>query len=326
MEKIKPNITETVRYLAEDIGQRSCLDLEQLKRTADFIESRFLSYGCAVKRQAFNCNGNTYYNIIAEVNPATETEKYLKVSPPLRGGDKGEGENNNFTTLTLTLPPQGGGKYNEKGILVIGAHYDTVTGTCGADDNASGIAGLLELARLTSLKPLERTIRFVAFTLEEPPFFMTHNMGSYIYAKSLKEEGIKVYGMIALEMLGYYCNQKGCQYYPSSFFKLFYPDKGDFITLVGNMSSRTFIKNIERAFKSASSFPVKSFSGVSFIPGVDFSDHRNFWKFDFPAFMVTDTAFYRNPNYHEAGDTAKTLDYGKMAEVVAGLFKALGEI
>ncbi|OGW24312.1 MAG: hypothetical protein A2X59_07905 [Nitrospirae bacterium GWC2_42_7] len=303
MDKIKLNLTETVRYLAEEIGQRSYRDLGQLNRTADFIEGRFLSYGCAVKRQEYNCSGNTYYNIIAEVKPASETAEYLKISPPLRGG-----------------------KCNDEGILVIGAHYDTVIGTKGADDNASGIAGLLELARLTSLKPLKRTVRFVAFTLEEPPFFMTQNMGSYVYAKSLKEEGTKVYGMIALEMLGYYCDQKGCQYYPASFLKLLYPDKGNFIVFVGNISSKSFTSTVEKYFKAVSSFPARSFSGVSFIPGVDFSDHRNFWKFDFPAFMVTDTAFYRNPNYHEVSDTADTLDYDKMAEVVEGLFKALGDI
>ncbi|MDA8214996.1 MAG: M28 family peptidase, partial [Nitrospiraceae bacterium] len=210
--------------------------------------------------------------------------------------------------------------------LVIGAHYDTVTGTPGADDNASGIAGIIELARLTVSKPLQRTVRFVAFTLEEPPIFMTKHMGSYIYAKSLKDEGIKVYGMISLEMLGYYSNRKGSQYYPFPIFKWFYPDKGNFIAFVGNLSSRSFTMRVKKLFKSVSAMPVESLNAVSIIPGVNFSDHLNFWEFGYSAFMITDTAFYRNPNYHAPGDIAETLDYDRMTELVIGLYKAIGSL
>jgi hypothetical protein len=151
-------------------------------------------------------------------------------------------------------------------------------------------------------------------------------MGSYVYAKGLKDEGIKVHGMISLEMLGYFCGQEGCQLYPSSLFSLFYPGKGDFISFVGNLSSRAFTRQVRNAFKEVSSFPVESLNAPAFIPGVDFSDHRNFWKFGYPAFMITDTAFYRNPNYHSPGDTAETLDYRKSAELIAGLYKALRRI
>lgn len=287
MEAIKQNLIATVRYLSQDIGQRSYLDVEKLKRTADYIEGKFRSYGCNVKRQPFACQGNTYYNIICEIK---------------------------------------GTKSSKDGILVIGSHYDTVIGTPGADDNASGVAGLLELIRLTAAKPLQRTVRFVAFSLEEPPFFMTKNMGSYVYAKSLKTEGIKVYGMISLEMLGYYSDRRGSQYYPFPIFKWFYPDKGNFIAFVGNLSSRAFTNKIKKSFRSVSTLPVESLSGVSLIPGVNFSDHWSFWKFGYPAFMITDTAFYRNPNYHAPGDTAETLDYGRMSELVTGLYKALGNV
>ncbi|MBI3592781.1 MAG: M28 family peptidase [Nitrospirae bacterium] len=170
------------------------------------------------------------------------------------------------------------------------------------------------------------TARFVAFSLEEPTVFMTSRMGSYLYAKSLREEGTAVYGMISLEMLGYYNDRKGSQYYPLPFFKWFYPDRGNFIAFVGNISSMAFTKKLKNHFRALSSLPVESLNSVSFIPGVDFSDHRSFWKFGYPAFMITDTAFYRNPNYHRPGDNASTLDYERMAELLRGLHKALAWI
>lgn len=284
MEDIKSNLISTVKYLSHDIGQRSYLDIKELNMTATYIEDRLRSYGCAVKRQAFTYKGKTYYNIIAEVKGAQD---------------------------------------EKEGILVIGAHYDTVIGTPGADDNASGVAGLLELARLTVLKPIKRTVHFVAFSLEEPPVFMTRHMGSYAYAKSLKDNGINVCGMISLEMLGYFCDNKGCQYYPLPMFRWFYPDRGNFISFVGNISSRAFTKKVERSFKSLSSLPLESLNTVSLVPGVNFSDHSSFWKFGYPAFMITDTAFYRNPNYHGIGDTDPTLDYERMSELVKGLYKTL---
>lgn len=208
-------------------------------------------------------------------------------------------------------------------ILIMGAHYDTIPGTPGADDNASGVAGVLELARLAVLEPSSKTVRFVAFTLEEPPLFRTRHMGSYVYAKSLKKEKVKVKGMISLEMIGYYCDRKGCQYYPFSFFKWFYPNKGDFIAFVGNVSSKAFTKRVKDAFMQASTLPVESLNTVSIVPGIDFSDHSSFWKFGFPAFMVTDTAFFRNPYYHSAGDIANTLDFKRMALLIYGLKSAL---
>ncbi len=284
MEEIKLNLIDTVSYLSEGIGQRSYLDIERLNIAADFIEKKLISFGCATERQPFNYRNNLYYNIIGEVEGIEKADK---------------------------------------GILVIGAHYDTVIGTPGADDNASGIAGMLELARLAAAKPFRRTVRFVAFCLEEPPVYMTKNMGSYIHAKSLSDAKTDVYGMISLEMLGYYSDYNQSQYYPNHLFNYFYPDKGNFIAFVGNISSMRFTERVKSNFKAASSFPVESLNSVSIIPGVDFSDHRNFWKFGYPAFMITDTGFYRNPNYHESGDTASTLNYDLMAELVSGICKAL---
>ncbi len=287
MEQLESRLRDTVYYLSEEIGERNHLDISKLGLAADFIGTKLVSFGCMAERQPFKYRNNTYYNVWSEV--------------------KG------------TRPPG-------DGIIVIGAHYDSAVGTPGADDNASGVAGMLELARLTAENPMMRTVRFVAFSLEEPPAFMTSCMGSYAYAKRLREEGVKVHGMISLEMLGYFCSHEGCQLYPASFFSLFYPKRGDFISFVGNLSSRSFTRRVVDAFKEASSFPVESLSAPSFVPGVDFSDHRNFWKFGYPAFMITDTAFYRNPNYHSRGDTAETLDYEKTAEIISGLYKALRNI
>lgn len=301
-EDIESNLISTVKYLSQDIGQRSYIDIKKLNMAAKYIEDRFHSDRCDVKRQSFSYAGNTYYNIIAEVSPVRR-----KVPSNLSNEVKGKID-------------------NKDGIVVIGAHYDTVIGTPGADDNASGVAVLLELARLTTLKPLKRTVRFVAFSLEEPPFFRTRHMGSYVYAKSLKDEGISVYGMISLEMLGYFCDSKGCQYYPLPIFRWFYPDRGNFIAFVGNISSKTFTKKIKNSFESVSSLPVESLNTVSLVPGVDFSDHHSFWEFGYHAFMITDTAFYRNPNYHSMGDIASTLDYERMAELVVGLYKAIDSL
>jgi Zn-dependent M28 family amino/carboxypeptidase len=287
MELIESRLRETVYHLSGEIGERSHLDPVKLGLAAEFIEKKFASFGCIAEKQAFAYRKKPYHNIWTEV--------------------KGTGA-------------------QADGILVIGAHYDSAVGTPGADDNASGVAGMLELARLTAGNPLNRTVRFVAFSLEEPPAFMTRFMGSYAYAKGLSDAGIKVYGMISLEMLGYFCSNEGCQLYPSSLFSLFYPGRGDFISFVGNLSSRAFTRSVEKAFREVSSFPIESLSAPAFVPGVDFSDHRNFWKFGYPAFMITDTAFYRNPNYHSPGDTAETLDYKKTAEIITGLYKALKTI
>ena len=283
MDILETNLKAHVIFLAEKIGERSYLNTEKLNKAADYIEATFRSYKCNVKRQSFKAENKTYYNIEAEVKGTSDIDK----------------------------------------IIVIGAHYDTIIGTPGADDNASGVAGILELARLASEKPLPYTIRLVAFALEEPPFFRTKNMGSYVYAESLKKEGLKIEGMVSLEMIGYFCDKDGCQYYPLPFFRWFYPDRGNFLAFVGNIKSRQFTLKMKKAFQKSSSLPVESLNTISLVPGVDFSDHLSFWRFGYPAFMITDTAFYRNPHYHGYGDRADTLDYKRMAEFVRGFYKAV---
>ncbi len=286
MVEIQDNLKRSVYTLSKEIGPRDYLQMEALDRAAEYIVSELERYGYTVFFQPYEADGRTYRNIYAEI----------------RGN---------------LIPER---------ILVIGAHYDTVTGTPGADDNASGVAGMLELARLLSKKSFNHTIQFVAFPLEEPPFFYTKKMGSYQYAKALHDRGKDLIGMICLESIGYFTDIKESQNFPFPVFRWFYPDKGNFIALVSNFQSKGFLDLIKEAFKKGTDISVESLSTFSIIPGIDFSDHRSFWKFGYNAIMVTDTAFYRNPNYHGAGDTAETLDYRRMAEVVLGLKSAIEEL
>jgi hypothetical protein len=203
-------------------------------------------------------------------------------------------------------------------IVVIGAHYDSVEGSPGADDNASGVAAMLALARRFSAARPARTIRFVAFANEEPPHFQTKEMGSWAYAKRSAERKEKVVAMLSLEMLGYYDPRPGSQTYPAVLAP-FYPDRGDFVAFAGNVRSRALVRRSAGAFRAASPFPVESAAVPELIPQIGWSDQWSFWQFDWPAIMVSDTALFRNPHYHMPSDTPETLDYERMARVVEGL-------
>ncbi len=203
--------------------------------------------------------------------------------------------------------------------IIIGAHYDVAGDTSGADDNASGVAGLLELLRLLHNKKTNYRIDFAAYTLEEPPFFGTKKMGSFIHAESLYRAKAKIKVMICLEMIGYFSDEEGSQQFPLPFMKLLYPETGNFIGVVGNIFQRSITKKIRDLMRKGSDIPVYSINAPTIIPGIDFSDHRNFWHFGYNAVMITDTAFYRNPNYHRKTDTIGTLDFEKMYSVIQGL-------
>jgi Zn-dependent M28 family amino/carboxypeptidase len=207
--------------------------------------------------------------------------------------------------------------------IVVGAHYDSYGPRPGADDNASGIAGLIELAYLLGNSPLPMRIELVAFTLEEPPFFGTSQMGSAVHAASLKKEGIKVRVMFSLEMIGYFSDTPGSQGFPSPILRALYPNKGDFISIVGGLSDGLLTRRVKAAMRGASSLPVYSINAPTFLPGIDFSDHMNYWNQGYDALMITDTAFYRNTAYHTALDTADRLDYTRMAMVVQGVNAAI---
>ena len=209
--------------------------------------------------------------------------------------------------------------------IIVGAHYDVYGDQPGADDNASGVAGLLELSRLVqSLKTaLKCRIDFVAYTLEEGQLFrhpFARHFGSYIHAKSLAQAGISVRAMICLEMIGYFSDRPNSQKFPLFFLRRFYSDKGNFIAVVGKWGQGGLVKKVKTSLAAQSQVPVESLTAVALIPGVSFSDHQSYWKFGYPAVMITDSAFYRNKNYHKQSDTADTLDYDRMAEVVKGLY------
>jgi Zn-dependent M28 family amino/carboxypeptidase len=207
-----------------------------------------------------------------------------------------------------------------KPLLVIGAHYDAEENTPGADDNASGVAGLIELARLLAKQKQNRAIELVAYALEEPPYFRSKSMGSAIHAMNLAKQNRSVQLMISMEMIGYFSDEPGSQDYPMPIMSAMYPDKGNFIAVVGKLSDFMMMRRIKAIMSGATDLEVFSMNAPTFIQGIDFSDHLNYWHEGYPALMVTDTAFNRNKNYHEAGDTYQKLDYQCMAKVVQSIY------
>jgi Zn-dependent M28 family amino/carboxypeptidase len=221
-----------------------------------------------------------------------------------------EADGRQFRNLIARFGPR------EGPLIVIGAHYDSCGDTPGADDNASGVAGLLELARLLAQDPPKHAVELVAFTLEEPPYFRTDSMGSHWHARELQRANREVRLMLSLEMIGFYRDGEKTQAYPLSALKLLYPDEGNFIGIVAPLGDFTATRRVKALFQGASDLPVVSINAPRSLQGVDFSDHASYWHFGMPAMMITDTSFYRNPNYHEVSDTAETLDYARMAKVV----------
>lgn len=272
------NLKQSVQYLSSMNPARSVSYPESLKNSAQYISQKFIEYGFEPQSQKFEVFGDVYENIIAGAGPK-------------------EGER-----------------------IIVGAHYDVCGDQPGADDNASAVAGLLEIARFAKKNELKLPYRveFVAYNLEEPPFFATENMGSYIHAKSLHDNNIKIRGMICLEMIGFFSDKEKSQSYPVGLMRLFYPDTGDFICVVSNYVSSSLAKQLSFHLESTS-INVETLKAPSLLTGVDFSDHRNYWKFGYDAVMITDTAFYRNPNYHQTSDTIDTLDFIRMKEVVKGV-------
>ncbi len=284
---IASNAKRIVTTLAGDYPSRHGLNPEVLKATAAFIEKELRRIGYEVESHYYDSNGLKVRNLVVE----------QKGADPL------------------------------KPAIILGAHYDTVLGTPGADDNASGVAGLIELARLLKGTSNTRTIRFVAFPHEEPPYFYTGLMGSRQYAGMLKRSGEKVLVMICLEMLGY-AGEAYPQSYPAPLMRLLvrYPRYGNFIGLVGNIRSLGMMSVVRKAMRTHCKVGVESLSAPGFISPLFLSDHSSFWKEGFPALMVTDTAFLRNPHYHLPSDTPETLNYEFLALVVKGLCATVQEL
>ncbi len=274
-----------VRRLAADIGERHVLRPAALKAAADYIRGEWRAQGYSVARQAYMAQGV-------------------------------ESENLEVVRQGKTRPEE---------ILVVGAHYDTVPGAPGADDNASAVAVLLELSRLFASVETARTVRLVAFVNEEPPFFFWGEMGSGVYARAARSRKDDIRLMVSLEMLGCYSDATGSQRYPP-FLSFFYPDRGNFLALVSNFKSRGALRQLAAAFRARSDFPLETLASFEFVPGLSLSDHLSFWREGYPAVMATDTAFYRYSHYHAAGDTPEKLDYPRMAQVALGLYAALAAL
>lgn len=207
--------------------------------------------------------------------------------------------------------------------VIVGAHYDAYEALPGADDNASGVAGLLELARMFGAHPPKGAVELVAYTLEEPPFFRKADQGSMRHASALKQGGADVLAMFSLEMIGYFSDEPGSQTYLLSLIKPFYPSEGNYIAVVGEIGGGTLTRDIKAAMRGATDLPVYSINAPKVVQGLDWSDHRSYWLQGYPAVMITDTSFMRNKAYHTPQDTPDRLDYRRMAKVVQGVYAAV---
>ncbi|MBA6233633.1 MULTISPECIES: M28 family peptidase [unclassified Colwellia] len=209
---------------------------------------------------------------------------------------------------------------NTDNVIVIGAHYDSYSNLPAADDNASGVSGLFELSRLLKKMNLKKQVHLVAFSLEEPPYFASEKMGSYIHAKSLKEAGINIDLMISLEMIGFFSDEDNSQTFPIPMLSLMYPSTGNFVAIVDQIFSNKAFE-VKSAINMHTNINAYSINAPHSLTGVDWSDHRNYWAMGFPAVMITNTSFYRNKSYHTDADTFDKLNYEKMAEVIYGVFR-----
>ena len=274
-----------VQTLAGQIGERNVFRHDRLVMAAEYIGTTLAGAGYEVGRQPYEVGGKICENVEAEVR----------------------------------------GSRRPDDILVIGAHYDSVQGSPGANDNASGVAAMLALARAFAKTTPTRTLRFVAFTNEEPPHFQTTHMGSRVYARRSRERGEKIVLMLSLETIGYYSDEPGSQHllFPLN---LIYPSTGNFIAFVSNMENGLLVRQLVGSFRQQTQFPSEGGSLWGLIPGVGWSDHWAFWKEGFPAVMVTDTALFRYPAYHSNADRPEFVQYERMARVVSGLHAVIAEM
>lgn len=290
---LREELRAKVQELAGEIGERNMWHYAALNAAADFIEDSFSQAGLRTRRDSYETRGQPCHNVEAEIQ-----------------GDRPE-------------------------IIVIGAHYDSVFGSPGANDNGSGAAAVLALAQRFAARETERsrpqrtpnkTLRFVAFVNEEPPYFLSGEMGSQVYARRCKERGDKISAMISLETIGYFSDAPHSQTYPSPGLGMFYPNVGDFIGFVSNVKSRALLRRVITSFRKHAKIPSEGASLPAFIPGVSWSDQWSFWQHGYPAIMVTDTAPFRYPYYHSSNDTPDKLDYDRFALVVSGMEKVIQDL
>jgi Zn-dependent M28 family amino/carboxypeptidase len=277
--ELRDRLRAGVQKLAGAIGERNVDRYEELRSAADWLEGSFRGAGYSVERQTYAVLDKRFDNLVVE-----------------RTGNDAPKE-----------------------IVVIGAHYDTASGSPGANDNATGAIAVLELARVFAARATPRTIRFVEFVNEEPPSYQGEGMGSRVYAKRCRDRSERIVGMVSIETVGYFSREPGSQSYPIPALGFIYPKTGDFISFVGNVDSRELVRRAVGAFRGYASFPSEGGAFPANLPGVGWSDHSSFWAVGYPAIMITDTAPFRYPHYHEASDTPDKVDYDALARVVDGL-------
>lgn len=282
---IRDRLRAHVETLGGAIGERNVFKPTALRAAATLVADAFAETGLEVRRQSYVVAGEQCEN------------------------------------LEVEIPGQG----NPPEIVVVGAHYDSVIGSPGANDNASGTAGLMELARLFAGTKPQRTLRFVAFANEEPPYFQSAEMGSLVYARKCRERSDPIVAMLSLETIGYYSDHERSQRYPFPL-GMFYPSRGNFIGFVGNTESAELVRRCIATFRNHIEFPSEGAALPGRVPGVDWSDHWSFWQFGYPGIMITDTAIFRYPHYHTAQDTPDKLDYDRMTRVVSGMVKVISEL
>ena len=284
--RLTDRLRKHIVVLSEEIGERNLWRDGTLNTTADYIEETLQAMGYAVTSQAYTVQATSVRNLEAVLGGTSLAEE----------------------------------------IVLIGAHYDTVSESPGANDNASGVAALLEIARLLAAKPLARSVRFVAFVNEEAPFFYTWKMGSHRYARRAHERGDNITAMLSLETIGYYSDANGSQQYPNPVYAWLYPSTGNFIGFVGNLASRKLVRQCLGAFRRHSAFPSEGIAAPGRMMGIHWSDHWSFWQEGYAAVMVTDTALFRYPHYHASTDLPDRIDYERLARVAEGLAKVTVEL
>jgi Zn-dependent M28 family amino/carboxypeptidase len=283
--RLRDSLRSHVELLAGEIGERTVFCPRKLEAAAEWIEGQLRGFGYPVEREEFEARGTSCRNLVAQI--------------------------------------AGRGRASE--IVLVGAHYDSVAGCPAANDNGTGVAGLIEIARALRAASPARTVRLVAFVNEEPPLFQTEEMGSLVHARASRARGDAIAAMISLETLGYYSDAAKSQSYPPPF-NLFYPSTGNFIAFVGNWSSRGLVRDAIGSFRRHTRFPSEGGAPPGAIEGVGWSDHWSFWQAGYPAIMVTDTAPFRYPHYHEATDTPDKVDHDRLARVVAGLARVVMDL
>jgi peptidase M28-like protein len=271
-----------VRVLGSDIGERHLGRPQALRAAAEYIQGAWAAQGFAVAEESFLVGGGPCANLVAGLTGSARPER----------------------------------------IVVVGAHYDSVPGSPGANDNATGVALLLELSRSLRRAAPARTLRFVAFVNEEPPYFMTEAMGSHVHARLARQRGDAIVAMISLETLGAYSSAPGSQRYPFPF-GAFYPHAGNFLGVVANLASRGLAVEFLRHFLQSSDFPVEGLAAPALVPGVAWSDHWSFWQAGYPALMLTDTAPFRYPHYHTAADLPDRINATEFARAGHGIIEAV---